>query len=144
MVHVPLIFGVYKGYRRDIGIIGSVTRRDVAVGQAPNKEGTREGVGRVISERGPCDVQSRAPAWCPESGSGLGQGPAIKAYRVDPRTHSACSHNPQEKPSPVTMKFFVSSPFARDGFAHRFNAFFACKIIDIYREMLKLYLLLSE
>lgn len=101
------IFNIFKGDAVvDIENIRSVTRRDVAVERALNK-GARKGVGRVVSERGPCDVQRRAPAWCPESGPGLGQGLAIKAYRVAPWRHSVCSNNTQEKP-PLAMKFFVS------------------------------------
>jgi len=63
MIHISAIFSIsiFKGDTVvDIENIGSVTRRDVAVGRAPNK-GARKGVGRVVSERGPCDVQYPSP-----------------------------------------------------------------------------------
>lgn len=58
-----MIFSIFKGDAVDIEKnIGSVTRRDVTVGRASNK-GARKGVGCMVSERGPCNVQRRAPAW---------------------------------------------------------------------------------
>lgn len=86
-----------------------MTRCDVALGRVPDKGGLE----RVsVGERGPYDVQRRAPALCSESGPRLGQGSAIKAYRVVSRTHSVCPYNTQGKPPLVVMKFFVSFPFA--------------------------------